>query len=220
MEVRIEPSWKLLLADEFEKPYFSLLADYVRREYSQGTCYPPAKLIFNAFDLCPLDRVKVVIVGQDPYHEPRQAEGLSFSVPDGVDIPPSLRNIISEIDSEYGTHNLSGGSLRSWARQGVLLLNSILTVRAHQAGSHQGVGWETFTDRVISELNKHRKNIVYMLWGSYAQHKGALVDIHDNLILKSAHPSPLSAYRGFIGNGHFRKANEYLIAHGIEPIVW
>lgn len=220
MEVRIEPSWKLLLADEFEKPYFSLLADYVRREYSQGTCYPPAKLIFNAFDLCPLDRVKVVIVGQDPYHEPRQAEGLSFSVPDGVDIPPSLRNIISEIDSEYGTHNLSGGSLRSWARQGVLLLNSILTVRAHQAGSHQGVGWETFTDRVISELNKHRKNIVYMLWGSYAQHKGALVDIHDNLILKSAHPSPLSAYRGFIGNGHFRKANEYLIAHGIDPIVW
>ncbi len=220
MEVRIEPSWKLLLADEFEKPYFSLLADYVRREYSQGTCYPPAKLIFNAFDLCPLDRVKVVIVGQDPYHEPRQAEGLSFSVPDGVDIPPSLRNIISEIDIEYGTHNLSGGSLRSWARQGVLLLNSILTVRAHQAGSHQGVGWETFTDRVISELNKHRKNIVYMLWGSYAQHKGALVDIHDNLILKSAHPSPLSAYRGFIGNGHFRKANEYLIAHGIEPIVW
>ena len=220
MEVRIEPSWKLLLADEFEKPYFSLLADYVRREYSQGTCYPPAKLIFNAFDLCPLDRVKVVIVGQDPYHEPRQAEGLSFSVPDGVDIPPSLRNIISEIDSEYGTHNLSGGSLRSWARQGVLLLNSILTVRAHQAGSHQGVGWETFTDRVISELNKHRKNIVYMLWGSYAQHKGALVDIHDNLILKSAHPSPLSAYRGFIGNGHFRKANGYLIAHGIEPIVW
>lgn len=220
MPVRIEESWKRCLADEFEKPYFGLLTDYVRREYAATTVYPPGRLIFNAFDLCPLDKVKVVILGQDPYHEPHQAEGLCFSVADGVPFPPSLQNIFKEINSELGTPIPSSGSLRRWAQQGVLLLNATLTVRAHQAGSHQGVGWETFTDRVITEVSKNRQNIVYMLWGSYAQRKSTLIDMRNNLVLQSAHPSPLSAYRGFFGNGHFRKANEYLAAHGIEPIVW
>ncbi|MBQ9439242.1 MAG: uracil-DNA glycosylase [Paludibacteraceae bacterium] len=220
MNVRIENSWKQCLQDEFDKPYFELLTDYVRREYGSQTVYPPARLIFNAFDLCPLDNVKVVILGQDPYHEPGQAEGLCFSVADGVHFPPSLQNIFKEISDEFGTPIPTSGSLRRWAQQGVLLLNATLTVRAHLAGSHQGVGWETFTDRVITEVNRHRKNVVYMLWGSYAQRKGVLIDKRDNLVLQSAHPSPLSAYRGFMGNGHFKKANEYLTAHGITPIQW
>lgn len=220
MNVRIEDSWKQCLQDEFDKPYFELLTDYVRREYASQTVYPPARLIFNAFDLCPLDSVKVVILGQDPYHEPGQAEGLCFSVADGVRFPPSLQNIFQEIHNEFGTPVPVSGSLRRWAQQGVLLLNATLTVRAHAAGSHQGVGWETFTDRVIAEVNRKRKNVVYMLWGSYAQRKSVLIDKADNLVLQSAHPSPLSAYRGFIGNGHFLKANQYLANHGITPINW
>ena len=220
MNVRMEESWHKALAPEFEKPYFASLVEYVRQEYAHGVCYPPGRLIFNAFNLCPFDAVKVVIIGQDPYHEPGQAQGLSFSVTDGVRFPPSLENIFREIEAETGKPRPASGDLTRWVRQGVLLLNATLTVRAHQAGSHQGRGWEEFTDAAIRALSSQREGIVYMLWGSYAQRKGAVIDQEHNLILRSAHPSPLSAYRGFFGNNHFNLANDYLLKHGKTPINW
>ena len=220
MDVCIEPSWRQLLSDEFEKPYFQRLVQFVRNEYGTQTCYPPGPLIFNAFNSCPVDRVKVVIIGQDPYHEPGQAHGLCFSVQDGVDLPPSLRNIYTEIRQEFGSVHDTSGNLQRWADQGVLLLNATLTVRAHQAASHQGQGWETFTDAVIARLAAGRSHLVYLLWGSYAQRKAAVINPSQNLILRSAHPSPLSAYRGFFGNGHFKKANDYLVQQGLDPIAW
>lgn len=220
MDVKIEESWKRELATEFDKDYFRNLTDFVRAEYLSGRAiYPKAKNIFNAFNLCPIDNVRVVIIGQDPYHEPGQAMGLCFSVPTGVANPPSLQNIYREIESDLGRPSSTNGDLTHWAQQGVLLLNSTLTVRAHLAASHAGRGWEQFTDAVIAALAT-RKNIVYMLWGSYAQKKAALVDEKNNLVLKSVHPSPLSAYRGFFGCKHFSRANEYLIAHGFNPIDW
>ena len=219
MEVRIEESWKQRLDEEFNKPYFKSLTDFVRQEYSITTCYPPASLIFNAFNLCPFNNVKVVIIGQDPYHEPGQAHGLCFSVNDGVQYPPSLLNIFKEINDDLGIcHN--SGNLTDWARQGVLLLNATLTVRAHLAGSHQRRGWETFTDAVIKKLSDERENLVFILWGSYAQSKSTFINSSKHLILKSAHPSPLSAYRGFFGNKHFSKANHYLTSHNLTPIKW
>ena len=221
MDVKIEQSWKDVLASEFEKDYFKKLTEFVRAEYLSGkTIYPAAKNIFNAFNLCPLSNVKVVIIGQDPYHEPHQAHGLCFSVESGVDFPPSLVNIYKEIESDIGHKSITNGDLSSWARQGVLLLNSTLTVQAHIAASHSGRGWETFTDAVIRAVNETQKNVVYMLWGSFAQKKADFVDNQNNLILKSAHPSPLSAYRGFFGNHHFSRANEYLIQNGQKPIDW
>ena len=221
MDVKIEPSWKDALKDEFEKDYFKNLTDFVRSEYLSGkTIYPEAKNIFNAFNLCPLSNVKVVIIGQDPYHEPNQAHGLCFSVENGTDFPPSLINIYKEIESDLGHKSITNGDLSAWAKQGVLLLNSTLTVRAHIAASHSGKGWEQFTDAVIRAVNETQKNVVYMLWGSFAQKKAEFVDNQNNLILKSAHPSPLSAYRGFFGNHHFSRANEYLVENGKTPIDW
>lgn len=218
--VKIEASWGRVLADEFEKPYFKSLTEFVRNEYHQGPCYPPGRQIFAAFDLCPFDKVKVVIIGQDPYHEPGQAEGLCFSVAQGVTPPPSLVNIFKEIEDDLGTPPPPDGSLRRWAEQGVLLLNATLTVRAHMAGSHQRRGWEEFTDAVISRLAQERTGIVFILWGSYAQRKGAVIDRTRHLVLQSAHPSPLSAYRGFFGNHHFSTANAYLEKQGLAPIQW
>ena len=221
MDVRIEPSWKACLAEEFDKPYFSQLTEMVRREYRQYDCYPPGRLIFNAFDLCPFEQVKVVIIGQDPYHEQGQAMGLSFSVPDGVMPPPSLVNIFKEIEMDLGTPMPASGNLTRWAQQGVLLLNATLTVRAHQAGSHQRKGWETFTDAAIMALNARRQHLVFILWGGYARSKAALIDRQRHLVLQSVHPSPLSANRGgWFGNRHFSQANAYLTAHGMEPIIW
>lgn len=220
MDVKIEKSWKERLHSEFEKPYFSALTDFVRHEYSTKTVYPPAKLIFNAFDSCPFDDVKVVIVGQDPYHEPGQAHGLCFSVNDGVEVPPSLVNIYKEIHDDLGSPVPKSGNLERWVRQGVLLLNATLTVQAHRAGSHQGKGWEEFTDAAIWHLANERDHLVFILWGAYAQRKGENIDANRHLVLKSTHPSPLSAHRGFFGNKHFSKANAYLVAHGKEPIVW
>ena len=221
MNVKIEESWKNALASEFTKDYFKSLTDFVRNEYMSGkTVYPEPKNIFNAFNLCPLNNVKVVIIGQDPYHEPGQAHGLCFSVQQGVELPPSLVNIYKEIEQDIGHKSITNGDLSDWARQGVLLLNSTLTVLAHVAASHSGHGWETFTDAVIKAVNENRKNVVYMLWGSFAQKKADFVNEQDNLILKSAHPSPLSAYRGFFGNHHFSRANEYLQQHGEKPINW
>ena len=221
MDVKIEQSWKNVLSDEFEKEYFKKLTDFVRGEYKSGKIiYPKPQNIFNAFNLCPLSNVKVVIIGQDPYHEPGQAHGLCFSVENGIDLPPSLINIYKEIESDIGHKSKTNGDLSDWARQGVLLLNSTLTVQAHLAASHSGKGWETFTDSVIRAVSEHRKNVVYLLWGSFAQKKADFVNPEQNLILKSAHPSPLSAYRGFFGNHHFSKTNEYLIAHGETPIDW
>ena len=220
MNVKIEQSWKDALSDEFNKDYFIKLTDFVRAEYLSGRAvYPEPKNIFNAFNLCPLDRVKVVIIGQDPYHEPGQAHGLCFSVLPPTQNPPSLQNIYKEIESDLGRKSVTNGDLTHWANQGVLLLNSTLTVRAHAAASHAGRGWEEFTDSVIRAVAK-RENIVYMLWGSFAQKKAGFVDSNKNLILKSAHPSPLSAYRGFFGNKHFSRANQYLIECGQSPIEW
>ena len=221
MDVKIEESWKNALASEFTKDYFKSLTDFVRSEYMSGkTVYPEPKNIFNAFNLCPLNNVKVVIIGQDPYHEPGQAHGLCFSVQQGIELPPSLVNIYKEIEQDIGHKSITNGDLSDWARQGVLLLNSTLTVLAHVAASHSGHGWETFTDAVIKAVNENRKNVVYMLWGSFAQKKADFVNEQDNLILKSAHPSPLSAYRGFFGNHHFSQANQYLIENGKTPINW
>jgi len=220
MDVKIEQSWKTALAPEFDKDYFIRLTDFVRGEYLSGKkIYPAPANIFNAFNLCPLDDVKVVIIGQDPYHEPGQAHGLCFSVLPPTPVPPSLVNIYKEIENDLGRPSSTHGELTSWARQGVLLLNATLTVQAHRAASHVGRGWEQFTDAVIRATSA-RDNIVYMLWGSYAQRKAEFVDPQKNLILKSVHPSPLSAHRGFFGNHHFSRANEYLTAHGKTPIEW
>ena len=220
MQVKIAPSWGEKLQSEFDAPYFSQLTQFVRKEYATGPCYPPGNQIFNAFNLCPFDKVKVVILGQDPYHEEGQAEGLCFSVADGVQWPPSLQNIFKEIEGDLHRPAPATGSLRRWAEQGVLLLNSTLTVRANQAASHAGQGWETFTDAVVRLLSDERENLVFLLWGSYAQHKGAIVNRQRHLVLTSAHPSPLSAYRGFFGNHHFSLCNDYLIQHNITPINW
>lgn len=220
MEVRIEESWKQRLAAEFEKDYFVRLTEFIRSEYSRTTIYPPAKLIFNAFDSCPFEQVKAVIIGQDPYHGPGQAHGLCFSVCEGIPNPPSLQNIFKEIQSDLGTPLPPNGDLTRWANQGVLLLNATLTVQAHQAGSHQRRGWEEFTDAAIRCLNEEREHLVFILWGAYAQKKGAFIDRNKHLVLTSAHPSPLSAYNGFFGNKHFSRTNEYLMAHGQMPIEW
>lgn len=220
MQVRIDPSWHKVLQSEFDKPYFELLTTYVRQEYRTHVVYPPARLIFNAFDSCPFDKVKVVIIGQDPYHEPGQACGLSFSVPDGIQVPPSLRNIYKELQADLGKPVPPSGNLQRWAEQGVLLLNATLTVEAHLAGSHQNKGWEEFTDAAIKALAERREHLVFMLWGSYAQRKAAFVSPQKHLLLKAAHPSPLSASRGFFGCRHFSAANNYLVAHGETPVDW
>jgi uracil-DNA glycosylase len=220
MEVKIEESWKACLSSEFEKPYFQALAEFVREEYRRGTVYPSASLIFKAFELCPFDQVKVVILGQDPYHEPGQAHGLCFSVREGTRHPPSLQNIFKEIASDLGVSVLPSGDLTRWAVQGVLLLNATLTVRAHAAGSHQQQGWEKFTDAVIRRLALRRRQLVYMLWGAYARRKAGYVDPTQNLLLHCPHPSPLSANRGFAGNRHFSQANRYLEATGRTPVDW
>ncbi len=221
MDVRIENSWKEALEKEFCKEYFNRLTDFVKEEYKGRTpIYPPAKLIFNAFDHCPFNDVKVVILGQDPYHGAGQANGLCFSVNKGVAFPPSLLNIFKEIENDLGTPIPDNGDLTRWSDQGVLLLNATLTVRASQAGSHQKRGWEEFTDAAIRELATRRDNIVFILWGSYAQKKGAFIDRNRHLVLTSPHPSPLSAYQGFFGNHHFSRANEYLVQHGKKEIHW
>ncbi len=221
MDVKIEESWRRHIGAEFDKQYFIDLAEFVRREYTQHTCYPPGRLIFNAFNLCPFDQVKVVIIGQDPYHEPGQAHGLSFSVGEGVTLPPSLVNIFKEIQLDLGTPMPASGDLTRWAKQGVLLLNATLTVRAHQAASHQRHGWEEFTDAAIRALNADRDHLVFILWGGYARSKAALIDASRHLVLQSVHPSPLSANRGgWFGNHHFSRANAYLEAQGEAPIKW
>ena len=221
MNVKINDSWAERLGNEFAQPYFSQLTDFVRHEYATTTCYPPGRLIFNAFNLCPFDSVKVVIIGQDPYHEAGQAMGLSFSVPDGVAMPPSLQNIFKEIQGDLGVGVPQSGNLTRWAEQGVLLLNATLTVRAHQAGSHQRHGWERFTDAAISRLNEGRDHLVFILWGGYARSKASLIDRSRHLVLESVHPSPLSANRGgWFGNHHFSRCNEYLAGHGMDPINW
>ena len=218
MDVKIEQSWKDKLADEFEKDYFKNLARFVKHAYATSTVYPEGKNIFNAFSHTPFDKVKVVIIGQDPYHGPGQAHGLCFSVQDGVAPPPSLVNIFKEIEAETGKKAPASGNLTRWADQGVLLLNSTLTVEAHKAASHQGHGWETFTDAVIKKLSDEKENLVFLLWGSPAQKKGRYIDRSKHLVLESVHPSPLSAYRGFFGNDHFNKTNKYLTEHQMLPI--
>ncbi len=220
MKVRINPSWERQLAAEWDAPYFKTLTDFVRDSYGRTTVYPPAGRIFAAFDACPFDEVKVVILGQDPYHGPGQANGLCFSVADGVEMPPSLVNIFKEVSDDTGAPMPATGNLERWARQGVLLLNATLTVEAHRAGSHQGRGWEEFTDAAVRRLATEREGLVFMLWGSFAQRKGAFIDRQRHLVLSSPHPSPLSAYRGFFGNHHFSQANAYLTAHGKEPVTW
>ena len=220
MDVKIDASWKRVLQDEFEKPYFAQLTSFVRDEYKTKKIFPPGNMIFSAFDHCTFDKVKVVIIGQDPYHNDGQAHGLCFSVNTGVDFPPSLINIFKEIERDLGKPMPTSGNLERWADQGVLLLNATLTVQAHSAGSHQGRGWETFTDAVIRKVAQEKEHVVFMLWGNYAQQKGAVVDGQKHLVLKSVHPSPLSAYRGFIGCGHFSTANNYLISNGLNPINW
>ena len=219
-EVRMAEDWKALLAEEFDKPYFNDLVRFVKEEYAQGVVYPSGANIFRDFDKCPFERLKVVIIGQDPYHGPNQANGLCFSVNDGVAFPPSLQNIFKEVSSDIGVAMPPSGNLDRWAEQGVLLLNAVLTVRAHNAASHAGRGWEQFTDAVVRTVAERKQGVVYMLWGSYAQRKGAIVDGSKNLILKSVHPSPLSAYRGFFGCRHFSLANGYLKQLGKEPICW
>ena len=220
MDVRIAEDWKEILSEEFSKPYFKDLVEFVRAEYAAGEVFPKGKDIFRAFDKCPFERLKVVIIGQDPYHGVGQANGLCFSVGEGVPFPPSLQNIFKEVNSDTGAPIPASGNLDRWAEQGVLLLNAVLTVRAHQAASHAGRGWETFTDAVVRAIATRKQGVVYMLWGSYAQRKGAIADPNNNLILKSVHPSPLSSYRGFFGCRHFSKANEYLASIGREQILW
>lgn len=220
MDVKIEESWKKQLQNEFEKDYFVNLTNFIKNEYQTKQIFPPAKLIFNAFEHTPFDKVKVVILGQDPYHNDGQAHGLSFSVNDGIQFPPSLINIFKEINTDLGIPIPKSGNLTRWADQGVLLLNATLTVQAHQAGSHQNKGWENFTDAAIKKLADERENIVFLLWGSYAQKKAAFIDSNKHLILKSVHPSPLSAHRGFFGNKQFSQINDYLISKGLTPIQW
>ncbi|MDR0186947.1 uracil-DNA glycosylase [Prevotella brunnea] len=219
--VSIEKSWEEALQKEFSKPYFLQLTENIHREYRETTCFPPGKLIFNAFNLCPFDDVKVVILGQDPYHEPGQAMGLSFSVPEGTMLPPSLINIYKEIELDMGKPVVKTGDLTHWAKQGILLLNATLTVRAHLANSHQRLGWANFTDAAIKALSEHRENIVFMLWGGFARSKKYLIDASRHFILESVHPSPLSANRGgWFGQHQFSRCNDYLMSKGIEPIVW
>jgi len=221
MQVKIAPSWSEKLQNEFDAPYFSQLTQFVRKEYAAGPCYPPGNQIFNAFNLCPFHKVKVVIIGQDPYHEPGQAMGLSFSVPEGVVMPPSLINIFKEIEMDLGKPMPRNGDLTRWAEQGVLLLNATLTVRAHQANSHQRLGWTTFTDAAIKALSDHRDGLVFMLWGGFARSKKYLIDQNRHLVLESVHPSPLSANRGgWFGNHQFSRCNEYLRGRGEQEIEW
>ena len=220
MNVKIEPSWKKQLNEEFDKEYFIQLTDFVRKEYSTKQIFPSANNIFNAFDLCPFDQVKVVIIGQDPYHGMGQAHGLCFSVNDGIAFPPSLLNIFKEIERDLAIPLPKTGNLSQWAKQGVLLLNATLTVEAHKAGSHQGKGWEKFTDAVIRKISEEKEHVVFMLWGNYAQQKDTFIDTSKHLVLKTVHPSPLSAYRGFIGCSHFSLANTYLNSHGLNSITW
>ena len=220
MDVRIAQDWKEILSEEFSKPYFTELVDFVRAEYAAAEVFPKGRDIFRAFDKCPFDKLKVVIIGQDPYHGVGQANGLCFSVGEGVPFPPSLQNIFKEVNADTGAPIPTSGNLDRWAEQGVLLLNAVLTVRAHQAASHAGRGWEQFTDAVVRAIATRKQGVVYMLWGSYAQRKGAIADPNNNLILKSVHPSPLSSYRGFFGCRHFSKANDYLASVGREQIVW
>ncbi|WP_031428676.1 uracil-DNA glycosylase [Flavimarina sp. Hel_I_48] len=221
MNVDIHPSWKAALEQEFDKPYFKLLTDYVKKEYTEHKCFPPGKKIFRAFELCPLDDVNVVILGQDPYHGVGQANGLCFSVGENVAMPPSLINIFKELETDLNKPIPANGSLAHWAKQGVLLLNATLTVRAHQAGSHQGKGWETFTDHVIETVSKEREDVVFILWGGYAKKKQRLIDSNKHKILTSGHPSPLSANRGYwFGNKHFSTTNTFLSSKGKEEIKW
>ena len=220
MEVRIDESWKAVLTGEFEQPYFNLLTEFVRNEYKTHKIYPPAKLIFNAFDQCNFDNLKVVILGQDPYHGPGQAHGLCFSVNDGIPFPPSLRNIFTELKSDVGKPIPQSGNLTGWAQQGVLLLNATLTVRENLAGSHQKKGWEQFTDAVIEIVSARKEHVVFILWGNYAISKNVLIDKTKHLVLTSVHPSPLSASRGFFGNHHFSRANQFLEQNGLEPVRW
>lgn len=220
MDFLISDSWKPLLNDLFEQDYFKQLQAFVESEYSKGEIYPPKDLIFNAFNKCPLENLKVVIIGQDPYHTPGAAHGLCFSVPDGEKIPPSLRNIYKELNTDLGKEIPKSGNLEHWAQQGVFLLNATLTVRAHEAGSHQKKGWEQFTDSVIEKISKSRDNVVFLLWGAYAQKKEALIDASKHCILKSVHPSPLSASRGFFGQKHFSQTNSFLKSKGLEEIAW
>ena len=220
MNVRIEESWRQILQPEFDKPYFELLTTFVRQQYQTRQCFPPARLIFNAFDSCPFNQVRVVIIGQDPYHDVGQAHGLCFSVNEGVPIPPSLMNIYKEIQRDLGKPIPASGNLQRWADQGVLLLNATLTVEAHRPGSHQGKGWEELTDAAIQALNEQREHLVFMLWGSYAQRKGQFINRRKHLVLETSHPSPLSVYRGFDGCAHFSKANAYLTQHNLQPIDW
>lgn len=220
MNIKIEPSWKEALKDEFEKPDFAELTKFVKNEYLSSKVFPPPKCIFNAFELCPFDNVKVVILGQDPYHGDNQAHGLCFSVPEKVAVPPSLQNIYKEIVQDVGGIIPAHGNLEHLARQGVLLLNATLTVRAHYPGSHQGKGWEEFTDAVIKTLSEKKEHLVFLLWGNYAKKKNELIDSEKHLILKSAHPSPFSAYNGFFGNKHFSQTNKYLKKHGHQTIQW
>lgn len=218
--VKIEESWAKKLSEEFEAPYFQELKEFVRSEYQTQVVYPPGKEIFKAFDACPFDQVRVVILGQDPYHGAGQANGLCFSVHPMVKMPPSLVNIFKEIQQDLNKPVPANGDLQRWARQGVLLLNATLTVRASSPGSHQNKGWERFTDGVIHRINQEKENIVFLLWGAYAQKKGALINREKHLVLMSAHPSPFSVHSGFFGNRHFSKTNEYLKQHGLEPIDW
>ena len=220
MNVKIESGWKNLLTDEFEKPYFEKLTEFVHEEYRTQKIYPPAKLIFNAFNQCPFDNLKIVILGQDPYHGPEQAHGLCFSVNDEIAFPPSLRNIFKELQNDTGNAIPTTGNLTRWAIQGVLLLNATLTVRAHEAGSHQKKGWEEFTDAVIHKINDQKEHVVFILWGNYAIRKGEFIDQTKHLVLTSVHPSPLSASRGFFGNKHFSNANDFLRQHGLQPVGW
>ncbi len=220
MEVKIASDWKELLKEEFEKPYFQELVEFVKEEYATSVVYPRGRNIFRAFDKCPFDRLKVVIIGQDPYHGEGQANGLCFSVNDGVPFPPSLQNIFKEVSEDVGRPIPTSGNLDRWAEQGVLLLNAVLTVRAHQAASHANRGWERFTDAVVRAIAERKEGVAYLLWGSYAQRKGAIADPARNCILKAVHPSPLSAYRGFLGCRHFSQANAYLRSRGEEEIFW
>jgi len=220
VSTKIHPSWEKQLKDEFEKPYFKQLTEFIKDEYKKSPTFPPQKDIFRAFDLCPFKDVKVVILGQDPYHGPNQANGLCFSVNENTPLPPSLQNIYKEIHSDLQIPTPTHGNLEHWARQGVLLLNATLTVRAHQAGSHQSKGWEQFTDAAIKALAENREHLVFLLWGAYAQKKGAFIDQQKHHVLKAPHPSPLSSHRGFFGCKHFSKANQYLTSHNITPINW
>lgn len=221
MQVKIHPSWNEVLSDEFEKPYFNSLIDFVKQEYTQATCYPKGSQIFSAFDHCTYDKVEVVIIGQDPYHGPGQANGLCFSVSDGIPMPPSLINIFKEIEADLGKPFPQTGNLERWADQGVLLLNAVLTVRQSEAGSHQGKGWETFTDAVIQKISDEKKDVVFLLWGGFAKKKGARIDRQRHLVLETGHPSPLSANRGlWFGNKHFSKTNEFLKEKGKKEINW